>query len=69
MLVLLSGVATLFYTASIVMAGGRRGCRRARARWFNRMLHDIENHFIICGYGRIGGIIADEFRKQTCRTS
>jgi voltage-gated potassium channel len=65
-LVLLAGVATLFYTASIVMAlvveGGLSG--RLGRRWFNRMLHDIENHFIICGYGRIGAIIAEEFRKQ-----
>jgi voltage-gated potassium channel len=65
-LVLLAGVATLFYTASIVMAlvveGGLSG--HLGRRWFNRMLHDLENHFIICGYGRIGAIIAEEFRKQ-----
>jgi len=65
-LVLLAGVATLFYTASIVMALVVEGGLSARLgkRWFNRMLHDIENHFIICGYGRIGKIICDEFRKQ-----
>lgn len=65
-IVLLTGVATLFYTASIVMAlvveGGLH--THLKSRWFNRMLHDIENHFIICGYGRIGSIIAEEFRKQ-----
>jgi voltage-gated potassium channel len=65
-IVLLCGVATLFYTASIVMALVVEGGLSAQLgrRWFNRMLHDIEDHFIICGYGRIGAIIAEEFRKQ-----
>jgi voltage-gated potassium channel len=65
-IVLLAGVATLFYTASTVMALVVEGGLSSHLgrRWFTRMLHDIENHFIICGYGRIGGIIADEFRKQ-----
>jgi voltage-gated potassium channel len=58
-LVLFCGVATLFYTASIVMALVVEGGVSAHLnrRWFTRMLHDIENHFIICGYGRIGSII------------
>jgi voltage-gated potassium channel len=65
-LVLFGGVATLFYTASIVMALVVEGGFSAHLhrRWFNRMLHEIENHYIICGYGRIGSIIAEEFRKQ-----
>jgi len=33
-------------------------------RRFHRMLEALNEHFIICGYGRIGSIIADEFRKQ-----
>lgn len=65
-IVLLSGVVTLFYTASTVMAvvveGGLQ--RQIERRRFKRMLDQIERHFIICGYGRIGSIIADEFRKQ-----
>lgn len=64
--VLLGGVATLFYTASTLMAlvvEGGLHTHFARRR-FNRMLEGIANHFIICGYGRIGSIIADEFRKQ-----
>ena len=28
------------------------------------MLAQLENHFIVCGYGRIGSIIATEFRNQ-----
>jgi voltage-gated potassium channel len=65
-LVLLGGLSTLFYTAFILMAlvveGGLHG---HFTRWrFNRMIEDLKNHFIICGYGRIGSIIADEFQRQ-----
>jgi voltage-gated potassium channel len=65
-LVVFSGVATLFYTASVVMALVVEGGFSAhlQSRWFNRMLNELENHFIICGYGRIGSIIAEEFRRQ-----
>lgn len=65
--VLLGGVATLFYTASTVMALVVEGGLHARLerRRFTRMLNDIHDHFIICGYGRIGSIIADEFRRQS----
>jgi voltage-gated potassium channel len=68
-LVLFAGVGTLFYTASIVLSLVVEGGFSAHLhrRWFNRMLNDIEDHFIICGYGRIGSIIADEFRKQGVR--
>lgn len=64
--VLISGVSTLFYTASLVMAEVVEGefHRRFETRRFNRMLDQLTNHFIICGYGRIGGVIAEEFRRQ-----
>ena len=65
-LVLLGGVATLYYTAFVLMAmvvdgGLQRGFEQRR---FNRMLETLANHFIICGYGRIGSTIAEEFRRQ-----
>jgi voltage-gated potassium channel len=65
-LALLAGVATLFYTASTLMALVVEGGLHAhfRRRRFNRMIEELKGHFILCGYGRIGSIIADEFRKQ-----
>ena len=65
-LVLLTGVATLYYTAFVLMAlvvdgGLYRGFEQRR---FARMLDELTNHFIICGYGRIGSTIAEEFRRQ-----
>lgn len=64
--VLLAGVATLYYTAFVLMAlvvdgGLHRGFEQRR---YKRMLDALSNHFIICGYGRIGSTIADEFRRQ-----
>lgn len=64
--VLVAGVSTLFYTATLIMSlvveGGLH--RKLDSRRFNRMLDDLTQHFIICGYGRIGSVIADEFRRQ-----
>ena len=65
-LVLMVGVATLFYAASLFMAEVVEGefYKRVETRRFNRMLDQLTNHFIICGYGRIGRVIATEFKRQ-----
>jgi voltage-gated potassium channel len=31
----------------------------------NRMIDELEGHFILCGFGRIGSVIAEEFRQQS----
>jgi len=59
---ILSGVGTVFYAATtiatIVVEGGlQRGFERRR---INRMLEQVQDHFILCGHGRIGSIIAEE---------
>src|SRR5216117_3155697 len=65
-LLLLSGVGAALYTftllATVVVEGGlpKRLQRRRQAR----MLETISDHFIICGYGRIGSIIAKQFQRQ-----
>jgi voltage-gated potassium channel len=64
--VILAGVGTFFYTftllATVVVDGGihARFARRRR----QRMLDDLTDHFIVCGYGRIGAIIVEELRRQ-----
>lgn len=66
MLLLMGGVATVLYTFSLVMArlveGGLR--ERWRARRYARMLDELDRHFIVCGFGRMGEIIAREFRRE-----
>ena len=60
------GVATALYTFSFVMAHVVEGDLQERwaARRRLRMLEKLTDHFIICGFGRIGQIIAREFSRQ-----
>jgi len=63
---LLGGVGTVFYAATmlatIVVEGGlQRGFDRRR---ISRMLEQIKDHFILCGHGRIGSIVAEELHAQ-----
>ena len=60
------GVGTAFYTvtllATIIVEGGLH--QRFATRRAGRMLEQITNHFILCGYGRIGSIVAHELHQQ-----
>jgi voltage-gated potassium channel len=63
---LLCGVGAALYAftllATVVVEGGLP--KRLRRRRQERMLDTISDHFIICGYGRIGSIVAHQFRRQ-----
>ena len=63
---LLFGVGAALYTftllATMVVEGGLP--KRLQRRRHERMLETIKDHFIICGYGRIGSIVARQFRRQ-----
>jgi voltage-gated potassium channel len=60
------GVGTALYTvtllATMIVEGGLH--RRLEQRRAARMLEHIKDHFIVCGYGRIGSIIASELHQQ-----
>ncbi|HEV8345018.1 MAG TPA: potassium channel protein [Vicinamibacterales bacterium] len=64
--VLIFGVGAALYAftllATIVVEGGLP--RRLQRRRQERMLETIKDHFIICGYGRIGSTVAQQFRRQ-----
>lgn len=63
---IVGGVGTAFYTATLILTliveGGLH--RHFEQRRFARMLQDIKDHFIVCGVGRIGEIIAEELQQQ-----
>jgi voltage-gated potassium channel len=63
---LLVGVGAALYTftllATMVVEGGLP--KRLQRRRHERMLETIKAHFIICGYGRIGSIVARQFNRQ-----
>jgi len=64
--VLFTGVGTFFYAFTLFMtllAGGTLVERRERKR-LARMLESLNDHFILCGFGRMGETIAREFARQ-----
>lgn len=63
---ILAGVGTLFYTATLIVTAVVEGGlhRRFKHRRLTRMLEKITDHYIVCGYGRIGGLIAHELHLQ-----
>jgi voltage-gated potassium channel len=65
-LLLVAGVGATLYTftllATVVVEGGLP--KRLQRRREARMLETISDHFIICGFGRIGSIVAEQFRRQ-----
>src|SRR5262249_48586390 len=64
--IILSGVGTFFYTFTLfmsVLSEGKWAERREHKR-LERMLDELRDHFIICGYGRMGEIIAREFARH-----
>lgn len=65
-LVLFAGISAALYTftliATVVVEGGLP--KRLQRRRYARMLDTIKDHFIICGYGRIGSTIAHQFQRQ-----
>jgi voltage-gated potassium channel len=65
-LVLLTGVGAFFYAFTLFMTLLAEGglVERRQARRLARMLDKLEDHFIVCGFGRMGEIIAHEFVRQ-----
>jgi len=63
---LIGGVGAALYTftllATVVVEGGLP--KRLERRRQERMLDSVKDHFIICGFGRIGSIVANELQRQ-----
>ena len=66
LLLIVGGVGTAFYSATLLathlVEGGLH--RRFVERRQKRMIENLRDHFILCGYGRIGSLIADELHQQ-----
>ena len=65
-ILIVGGVGTAFYTVTLVAASVVEGGlhRRFEQRRVTRMLEQMSDHFILCGHGRIGSIIAAELHQQ-----
>jgi voltage-gated potassium channel len=66
LLLIVCGVGTAFYTATLLAAHIVEGGLHQRFidRRQKRMLENLRDHFILCGYGRIGSLIAEELSQQ-----
>jgi voltage-gated potassium channel len=66
MCLVLAGVGTVGFAISrlfeFVLEGHLRGFRRTRQ--MQRTLRELEGHYIICGFGRVGHQIAEEFEEH-----
>jgi voltage-gated potassium channel len=65
--IILGGVGTFVYgftQFTALLSSGQLAERRERWRQ-SHMLDDLKGHFILCGFGRMGEIIAREFSRQS----
>jgi len=64
---LVAGVGATLYTftllATVVVEGGLP--KRLKRRRYLRMLEGLTDHFIVCGYGRIGRIVSRQLLRQS----
>jgi voltage-gated potassium channel len=64
--IILTGVGTFFYAftqfMTLLTSGGL--LERRERRRLARMLDNLTDHFILCGFGRLGEIISREFARQ-----
>lgn len=60
------GVGTALYTlsafVSVFVEGGWSSYIQQRRH--KRMINNLSDHYVVCGFGRIGSIVANEFRRQ-----
>jgi voltage-gated potassium channel len=63
MLIIISGVGTAIYTVGqlgeMIVEGQIVGYRRRRR--MEKKIKDMKDHYIICGFGRVGHQVAEEF--------
>ena len=65
-LLLFGGVGSALYTFTLVAAWVVEGELPSRLQWrrVERMLDTVKDHFIVCGYGRIGSTVAAQLGRE-----
>lgn len=66
LLVLVLGVGSLLYTFAVGMEFMIEGHlnREIRRRFMDRKIDALRNHYIVCGYGRVGSQIVEDFSAR-----
>jgi voltage-gated potassium channel len=62
---IVAGVSIFAFVASVVVEGIARGVQTGAlaARRRRRVIARLQDHYIICGFGRVGRRVAEEFRE------
>jgi voltage-gated potassium channel len=55
-------ILTLSIAASVLLEDPVR--ERIRRRRLRKRVEDLDNHYIVCGYGRVGRTVAEELRRE-----
>src|SRR5437870_11884473 len=65
-ILVLAGLTIFAFIATILVEGIARGVFTGALAERRRMraIDGLEDHYIICGYGRVGRRVADEFRQS-----
>lgn len=65
-ILILSGVGAMFYTLTVIARAVIEGELRDifGRRKLTKKIENLKNHYIICGYGRMGNIICREMRDN-----
>jgi voltage-gated potassium channel len=65
-MLIVAGVATFFYTGTIIVQEALEGDFRSKyaARRRRLQIEELEDHYILCGFGRVGREIARELRER-----
>lgn len=61
----LAGVGLLAYILTIIISSVTQNLQDIRSgRYMEKRLEEMENHYILCGYGRVGTAVYDELMKR-----
>ena len=61
----LAGVGLLAYILTIIISSVTQNLQDIRSgRYMEKRLEEMENHYILCGYGRVGTAVYEELMKR-----
>jgi voltage-gated potassium channel len=69
MFLILSGVGSVYYASvslvTLLVSGELRSAREKLK--VEKRINELKNHVIVCGYGRVGSLVADQLRTEGAR--
>ena len=64
MLLIMAGVGSMYYASvTLLVSGELRSAREKRK--VQKRINELQNHVVVCGYGRVGKLVADQLHAQS----